>query len=206
MTPIETPQTTHLRVLIADESEAALERLRGVLEDGLGHDVVSFAVTAAEAARIVESEDPDLAFVMVHHDDDHALALIAETVRHASGPVIAHVGNGGTPDPGFAERAAELGVSALVSTGDAEEVQAAIEVALRRHGELEALTEKVGELEGAMERRATIERAKGILMERHSVDGDAAFELLRSHARSTGRRVAAVATAVIDGHALLPRR
>ena len=51
-----------------------------------------------------------------------------------------------------------------------------------------------------------IERAKGILMERHGIDDAAAFELLRDHARSSSRRVVEVAQAVLDGHALLPAR
>jgi AmiR/NasT family two-component response regulator len=49
-----------------------------------------------------------------------------------------------------------------------------------------------------------IERAKGILMERHSVDERAAFELLRSRARASNRSVVELAHAVLDGHSLLP--
>ena len=66
--------------------------------------------------------------------------------------------------------------------------------------------EKVSQLESALERRAVIERAKGILMERHSVDDRRAFELLRDHSRAGGRRVIDVAQSVLDGHALLPNR
>jgi AmiR/NasT family two-component response regulator len=51
-----------------------------------------------------------------------------------------------------------------------------------------------------------IERAKGILMERHGIDDKAAFQLMRDHARSGNRRVVDVARAVVDGHALLPAR
>jgi AmiR/NasT family two-component response regulator len=51
-----------------------------------------------------------------------------------------------------------------------------------------------------------IERAKGILMERHGVDDREAFELLREQARSTSRPVIEVAQAVLEGHALLPPR
>jgi response regulator NasT len=50
-----------------------------------------------------------------------------------------------------------------------------------------------------------IERAKGILMERHGVGDREAFELLRENARSASRRVVDVAQTVVDGHALLPR-
>jgi AmiR/NasT family two-component response regulator len=201
-----TSSAAALRVLVADESEEALERLRRVLVDDLGHEVVSFAVSAAEAAQIIDREDPDVAFVMVHHDDEHALGLISEAVARTSGPVIAHAANGHADDPAFAERAAERGVSAYVASGEPADVQAAMEVALRRYRDQEELTEKVDELEAALERRATIERAKGVLMERHSVDEREAFGLLREHARSQGRRVAAVAAAVLDGHALLPKR
>ena len=45
------------------------------------------------------------------------------------------------------------------------------------------------DLEGAFGRRAITERAKGILMERHSIDEAAAFELLREHSRSANRKL-----------------
>jgi AmiR/NasT family two-component response regulator len=89
---------------------------------------------------------------------------------------------------------------------DPESVQGAIEVAVRRHREATYLTEKVEQLESALERRGVIERAKGILMERHSVGERDAFEMLRDHARASGRRVVDVAQSVVDGHALLPKR
>jgi AmiR/NasT family two-component response regulator len=44
------------------------------------------------------------------------------------------------------------------------------------------------------------------LMERHGVGEREAFELLRDHARTTGRRVVEIAQSVLDGHALLPKR
>ena len=61
------------------------------------------------------------------------------------------------------------------------------------------------DLKGAFAGRSTIERAKGVLMERHSVGEERAFEMLREQARDTNRRVADIAAAVVDGHALLPR-
>jgi response regulator NasT len=192
---------TNLRVLIADEDQRALEGLGGVLED-LGHEVIPFAVSVREAAELIAREDPDLTIVMVHQDDDHALLLIAEAVEYASGPVIATVRDG---DADFLARAAERGIAAYVQGTNPEAVQGAIEVALRRYREAAELAGKVDQLEGALARRIIIERAKGILMERHSADERRAFELLRESARSTSRRVVEVAQAVVDGHALLPR-
>jgi AmiR/NasT family two-component response regulator len=192
----------HLRVLIADEDKDALDQLAGVLER-LGHEVAPYVVAVSEAVQLIATEDPDLAIVVVHQDDEHALALIAETVEYASGPVIAQTRNG---DVEFVARAAERGISAWIESTAPEVVQGAIEVALRRYEETAKLQVKVDQLESALERRALIERAKGILMERHALDDRDAFELMRDHARAQSRRVVDVARAVTDGHALLPRR
>jgi AmiR/NasT family two-component response regulator len=200
--PLGTRTERGLRVLIADEDESALRGLAVVLES-LGHLVTPFAVSVIEAADIIAREDPDLAIVAVHQDDDHALALIGEAVEFASGPVIAQVPHGNTQ---FIARAAERGISAWVEAGDRDSVQAAIEVSLRRYREASQLAEKVEQLETALGRRTIIERAKGVLMERHGTDDRGAFELLRDQARSTSRPVIEVAQAVLDGHALLPRK
>jgi AmiR/NasT family two-component response regulator len=195
-----TGRETNLRILTADEDEQALEGLGAVLER-LGHEVIPYAVSVREAAELIAREDPDLTIVMVHQDDDHALSLIAEAVEFASGPVIATVRDG---DADFVARAAEQGIAAYVQGTNPEAVQGAIEVALRRYREAAELAGKVDQLEGALARRIVIERAKGILMERHSADERRAFELLRETARSTSRRVVEVAQAVVEGHSLLP--
>jgi response regulator NasT len=191
-----------LRVLLADEDADKLQRLGDVLT-GLGHIVTPFAVSVREAAEIIAREDPDLAIVAVHENDEHALELIGETVEYAAGPVIAQVPDG---DTDFVARAAERGISAWVESAHPNGVQAAIEVSMRRYREARQLSDKVDQLQSAIERRAVIERAKGILMERHGVAEREAFELLREHARSTSRRVVDVSQAVAEGHALLPRQ
>ena len=62
------------------------------------------------------------------------------------------------------------------------------------------------DLQGAFGRRALTERAKGILMERHSIDDATAFEMLREHSRTDNRKLIDLATAIVDGHRLLPRQ
>lgn len=57
----------------------------------------------------------------------------------------------------------------------------------------------VEQLEGALESRVTIERAVGILMERHGLDAVAAFEQLRREARSSRRRVRDLARDLLVG-------
>ena len=190
-----------LRILLANEREADLRRLGDVL-DALGHEVTPFAVSVREAIDLIAREDPDIAFVVIDSDDDHALALISETVEFASGPVLVSVRE--AKDPRVIARAAEMGIAGYVDSWEPHDVQAAIEVALRRHREEARLVEKVGQLETALQRRTVIERAKGVLMERHQIGEAEAFQRLREVARSGSRRVVDVAQAVIDGHQLLP--
>jgi response regulator NasT len=191
----------HLRVLLADEDKAALRKLGDTLAE-LGHEPTPYAVSVQEAAELIAREDPDLAIVVAHHDDEHALALISETIEFARGPVLAQLR--GDDDLDLIARAAKRGIAAYVASADPGEVQGAIEVAMRRYREAQRLSDKVDQLETALERRATIERAKGILMERHGIDDRGAFERLRDQARGSNRRVIDVARAVLEGHALLP--
>ncbi|MGZ8649759.1 MAG: ANTAR domain-containing response regulator [Solirubrobacteraceae bacterium] len=192
---------TNLRVLIADEDDNALRGLHQTLEQ-LGHEVTPYAVSVQEAVDVIVREAPQVAIVVVHEDDEHALALIGEAVEYADGPVIAQLPDA---DIEFLSRAAERGISAFAESSDPESIQGTIEVAVRRYREGKQLHDKVEQLEGALERRGVIERAKGILMERHNVSEHEAFELLRDHSRASGRRVIDVARSVLDGHALLPK-
>jgi AmiR/NasT family two-component response regulator len=203
MTMTGTTSERSLRVLLANEREEDLKVLGRVL-DGLGHDVTPFAVSVAEAIELIAREDPDVAFVVIDSDDEHGLALISETVEFASGPVLVTVRE--AKDPALIARAADMGIAGYVDSWAPHDVQSAIEVALRRYREETRLHEKVAQLETALERRTVIERAKGVLMERHQIGEAEAFQRLREHARSGGRRVVDVAQSVLEGHALLPKQ
>lgn len=194
-----TDATEGLRILAADEDRDALRRTSEVL-GSLGHHVTATAIDLAQVTEAVAREDPQLSVVVVHADDEHALDLIEEISAFASGPVIALVAS---DHPDFARRAAERGIYAAVRSGAPDALQSAIEVAMRRHAEHERLADEISRLQSAIERRAVIERAKGILMERHGLSDREAFERLRGHARSRNRTVVEVATAVTEGHGLL---
>jgi AmiR/NasT family two-component response regulator len=89
-------------------------------------------------------------------------------------------------------------VFAHISDDDIEDWQSSIDIVLRRFAEYHDLQEAFG-------RRALIERAKGILMERHSVDEDRTFAMLRERSRNDNRKLTDLAAAVVDGHRLLPK-
>ena len=184
-----------LHILIANEHFSRLVELEAIVR-GLGHDVIAREIDPAEAAHLTREHRPDLALVGLDNSSEHALALIGKIVHEAACPVVAVLG---APNPDFIAEAARRGVFAYVDHEDASEFQSAIELALQRF-------EAFRNLEGAFGRRALIERAKGILMERLRIGEREAFDRLRGQARDSGRKLTDVATAVVDSHLLLPGR
>jgi AmiR/NasT family two-component response regulator len=182
----------HLRVLIANEKRSRLQILAQVVA-GLGHEVIAREIDVASVGPATARERPDVALVGLGVDSDHALNLIAGIVREASCPVIALLS---ASNPGYVREAARRGVFAYIVEKNAEELQSAIDVTLQRFAEYHSL-------QGAFGRRATIEQAKGILMGRHSLNADQAFDMLRNHSQHNGHKVVDIAQAIVDSHLLL---
>ena len=186
-------RTEPLRVLIANERQDRLEAATAVVER-LGHLVVARELEVADVAATTARMKPDVALVAVGDSSEHALALISKIVQEAACPVIALLE---VEDADFIHEAAKRGVFAYLVDGEAMELDSALDITLQRFAEFQ-------NLEGAFGRRAVTERAKGILMERHRIDEQTAFEPLRSQARNTGRKLVDVAEAVVEGYLLLP--
>jgi AmiR/NasT family two-component response regulator len=187
-------ETEHLRVLIANERQDRLALVAPIVA-ALGHEVIARAIDVEDVGPVTARERPDVALVGLGESSVHALGLIEKIVHEAACPVIVLLH---APDPEFVKEASKRGVFAYITDADATEWQSSIDIVLRRFAEYH-------DLEGAFGRRAITERAKGILMERHSVDEHAAFGMLRAHARTTNRKLVDVASAVVDGHRLLPK-
>ena len=189
-----TDGTDHLRVLIANERKDRLALVAPIVV-ALGHEVIAREIDVADVGTVTARERPDVALVGLGESSAHALELIDKIVREAACPVIALLHQ---PDPGFVREASKRGVFAHISDHDVDDWQSSIDIVLRRFAEYH-------DLQGAFGRRALIERAKGILMERHSTDESSAFEMLRERSRVDNRKLIDLAAAVVDGHRLLPR-
>jgi AmiR/NasT family two-component response regulator len=188
------PRTGHLRVLIANERKDRLALVAPIVV-ALGHEVIAREIDVEDVGAVTARERPDVALVGLGASSEHALDLIDKIVREAACPVIALLH---APDAGFVKEASKRGVFAHISDADVDDWQSSIDIVLRRFAEYQ-------DLQGAFGRRATIERAKGILMERHSIDEGVAFEMLRERSRIDNRKLIDLATAVVDGHRLLPK-
>jgi two-component system, response regulator / RNA-binding antiterminator len=190
-------ETEHLRVLIANERRDRLALVARTVA-GLGHEIIAREIDVEEVGPVTARERPDVALVGLGASSGHALVLIEKIVQQASCPVILLIHE---PNPDFVREASKRGIFACITDSDAGagEWQSSIDIVLRRFTEYH-------DLEGAFGRRAVTERAKGILMERHAVDEESAFEMLRDRSRATNRKLVDIASAVVDGHALLPKR
>ncbi len=191
-------ETDHLRVLIANERRDRLALVAPIVA-ALGHEVIAREIDVDEVGPVTARERPDVALVGLGESSEHALVLIEKIVQEAFCPVILLIHEA---NPAFVREASKRGIFAYITSGegdDAPEWQSSIDIVLRRFTEYH-------DLEGAFGRRAVTERAKGILMERHSVDERTAFEMLREHSRTSNRKLLDIAAAVVDGHALLPKQ
>lgn len=187
----EPPEST-LRVLVANEGAEHLPLITQVVT-GLGHTIAAADIGVEEIGAATRRELPDVALVGLGESSEHALSTISTIVRQATCPVIALLH---ASDPDFVKEAAQRGIFAYVTDGDAGELASALEIVLRRFAEYQ-------NLEGAFARRASIERAKGILMAVHGVGEQEAFALLRDHSQRSGRKLIDLAEAVVDSHQLL---
>ena len=183
----------NLRVLITGEAPERRDSVAHAVS-ALNHTVIAVASGLVGVGQVTRSERPDVALVIVGENTSSALEAIGRIVREAACPVIALFD---VADRAFVDEAAKLGIFAYITSEDLPELQNAIDIALRRFAEYHAL-------EGAFGRRAVTERAKGILMERHHVHEQEAFNMLRAHARATNRKVVDVAEAIVSSHSLLP--
>ena len=188
-------ETEHLRVLIANERKDRLALVVPIVA-ALGHEVIAREINVEDVGAVTAREHPDVALVGLGESSEHALDMIDRIVREAACPVIVLIH---ARDPEFVREASKRGVFAHISDADVEDWQSSIDIVLRRFAEYH-------DLEGAFGRRALIERAKGILMERHAIDEASAYDLLHENSRVNNRKLLDLATAVVDGYRLLPRQ
>jgi response regulator NasT len=140
-----------------------------------------------------EERPPAVAFVGRQDSPDAELVLIGRLAHEGGCPVIAIVQE---LDAAYAAEAGRRGAYGLVLESALDTLPAAIEIARARFVQYRGLQD-------AFTRRATLEQAKGILMAEHGIDQNAAFDLLRNHARRSSTKILDVAEAVVHSHSLL---
>jgi response regulator NasT len=181
-------------VLVVDDDRLVLASLcRGLRQAGYR---VSEAANAEDAFGIAERSAPDLALLDVRMPGMSGIEL-GKLLHERAGVPFLYLSAYGQPDI-VAEAAAHGALGYLVKPLDIAQILPAIETALSRAAEMRNLREKEGQLATALAGSREVSVAVGLLMERHHIDRDEAFEALRTHARSERRALTEVAREIVE--------
>ncbi len=184
------------RVVIAeDEAIIRLDLKEMLIEEG--YEVVADTGRGDEVVDLVRRHRPDIAILDIKMPGLDGLSAAREiSADHICAVLILTAFS----QRQLVERARDAGALAyLVKPFQRSELVPAIEVALGRFAEMQALTAEVRGLEEQLETRKIVDRAKGILMDRHGMAESEAFTFIQRGAMSARQTMQQVAQKVIDG-------
>jgi response regulator NasT len=157
---------------------------------------VGTAETGRRAVEMARTLDPDLVLMDIAMPGLDGIVAAREILAVRPVPIIMVTGHA---DPDLVERAAAAGVfTYLLKPVGQRDLDAAIQMASARFGELQALRQQVRDLTEALEVRKVVEQAKGILMKRLQVSEADAFRRLQRRAAAQRRSIRDVAEAVLE--------
>lgn len=190
----EAPQ----RDLSDAQSDAEVERARslriGLLENN--YNIVAVLPADTFLPDRLAQIAPDMVIVDAESQARDTLEHVVMATRDARRPIVLFTNDADTSQVGAAIAA---GVSAYVVAGLApERIRPVLEVALARFRHEEALRRELADARTQLSERKTIDRAKGILMARHSLTEDQAYARLRKTAMDRGMKLADVAQRIVD--------
>jgi response regulator NasT len=183
-----------VRILIAEDETIIRLDLRDLLERA-GFEVCAEAKHGEEAVELARSERPDLAIVDVKMPRLDGIEAARRILDERPIPIVMLTAYG---QQELVARAVEAGVFGyLVKPFREQDLLPAISTARARHEELLALREEADSLAEALAARKSIERAKGLLMEKERLSEQEAFARLRKASQSSGRPLRVIAEAVV---------
>jgi len=182
------------KIAIIDDNASERLVLKGFIEDA-GHSLVAEGTDGSEALDICRKKDPDLIIMDVKMPVKDGIEAAAEINSFCPKPIVLLTGS---DDEETIRRAAEAGVMAyLMKPLRAEELCPAIELAISRFKEFEALRKENSDLKKALEARKSIEKAKGLLMEKENLSEGEAFSRIRKISMDKRKSMSEIAEVLI---------
>ena len=183
-----------MRILIAEDETIIRMDLRALLE-AAGFDICAEARDGEEAVELARETKPDVALLDVKMPRLDGIEAARKILDERPIPIVMVTAYG---QDELVSRAVEAGVFGyLVKPFREQDLLPAIRTARARHEELVALREQADSLAEALASRKSIERAKGLLMEREGLTEQEAFARLRKASQVSGRPLKVVAEAVV---------
>ncbi len=189
-----------IRILIAEDNDLVSLTLEEQLK-GLGYDVIGIARSGSEAVSMALRLRPDLIIMDIRMPEMDGTEAATRIHDQIAVPIIMLTAYADRETVRRAEAAGALAY--LVKPVSEHEFPPAINIALARFREIQALRTQVTDLEESLEARKLIERAKGILMQRLGLNERDAYERLRQRARDKRTRMKDIAQAIIEAEELL---
>jgi AmiR/NasT family two-component response regulator len=183
-----------LNILIADDESIIRLGLKRILEEA-GHTVYA-AENGAAAVRLAEGRTPDLAILDIKMPEMDGLEAARLLLDRAQMPIIFLTAYG---EQELVERAARLSVMGyLVKPIKEAELLAMIQVAAHRFEEHARTAQAAAEMNGELALRRTIDRAKGLLMQREGISELEAYNRLQQRAHAERRTLLEAAKEIIQ--------
>jgi response regulator NasT len=183
-----------LRILIADDESIIRLDLKNILL-GMGHNVVAEASDGRTAVELARTNKLDLAVLDIKMPEMDGLDAAKIITDEKVCPVLLLTAYS---QRDLIDRAKEAGVFGyLVKPFKETDLLPAIEIAISRYREMEALSKEVGSLQEKMETRKIVDRAKGILMDKRGMKEQDAFRWIQAQAMNARKSMKEVAEAVI---------
>jgi response regulator NasT len=168
-----------LNILIADDESIIRLGLKRILEEA-GHTVYA-AENGSAAVNLAEGCTPELVILDIKMPEMDGLEAARMLLDRTQVPIIFLTAYG---DHELIERAARLPVMGyLVKPIKEAELLAMIEVVVQRFEEHARTARAAAELEDELASRRTIDRAKGLLMQREGISEYEAYNRLQQRAR-----------------------
>jgi AmiR/NasT family two-component response regulator len=190
------PMTAPKRVLIAeDEALIRLDLSEMLAEEGF--EVVGQAADGEQAVALATELRPDLVIMDVKMPKKDGIDAAADIVGEQIAPVVILTA---FSQRELIERARDAGAMAyLVKPFTKSDLLPAIELAVARYAETNALRKEVADISQRLEARKIIDRAKGLLMTHQKMTEPEAFRWIQRTAMDRRTSMQAVANAVLEG-------
>jgi AmiR/NasT family two-component response regulator len=184
------------RILIAEDEALIRLDLREMLEEE-GYEVVGEAGDGETALRLARDLRPDLTVMDIKMPGLDGLTAAERITEEHLSPVLILTA---FSQKDLVERAAQTGAMAyLVKPFQKSDLVPAIDIAVARYQEMQALEAEVGDLSERLETRKVVDRAKGMLMDRYQMSEQDAFRFIQKTAMDRRLPMKDVATKVVEG-------
>lgn len=192
--PSETPSGKRRAIVVEDEALIRMDIVETLREGG--YDVVGEAANGEEAVALARELKPDVVVMDVKMPVMDGITAAEHIAKERLAPVVLLTAFSQTE---LVERARDAGAMAyVVKPFTPADLLPAVEIAASRYIEIKALESEIADITERMETRKTVERAKGILMEKMQLNEPEAFRWIQKTSMDRRLTMREVAEAVID--------